>query len=176
MRKLVGIIAAAIFFIVVIQTGFTSCTKTNTVTDTVTVIKRDTVTRVDTLQLKDTAVTLEILTANPWKLLEVRALVANGPVLYLRGGSANTLNFDNEFITFNPNHTGVYTDNFGTSTTLSWNFTDATNTTLQWTWNLSTPVVITWEHLFYKNAALHYDEYYNQSGTNTLGAEIRIPK
>lgn len=172
-RKIVSVIFA-IFFCAIIQNSFTSCTKTNTVTktiiDTVTVIQKD------TLLEKDTALTAAILTANSWKIQFNRSVIGNDTFYYVRGGTSNSINFDNEYITFNTNNTGTYTDNFGTQTTFTWNFTNATNTTLSWTWNLSTPIVVFWENIYYKNGTLRYDEYSNRSGQYEESFEIRIPK
>ncbi|MBS1600059.1 MAG: hypothetical protein JST75_17670 [Bacteroidetes bacterium] len=180
MRNFFGILFLGGIFILMIQTGLVSCTKTNTVTDTVTVIRTDTVIHTDTLQKKDTVLTEAILTANPWKVQEVRALFGNNSeIFYLRGASSgNTANFDNEYITLNSDHTGLYVDNNGGASTLTWIYTtaDPANPKVIWIWNLPSPVTVTWEHVYYKNAALHYDEYYNQGGTNILTAEIRIPK
>src|SRR5579863_550825 len=158
--------------ILFLQISFSSCTKTNTVTktvtDTVTVIQKDTIN-------KDTALTAAILTANSWKIQEMRATFGGSSIYYLRGGSNNTQSFDNEYVTFNSDHTGLYSDNTGVQTTLTWNFSDATNTGLIWTWNAPpTPVLITWENLYYKNGGIHYDEFFTQQGQNEVEAAFRI--
>src|SRR5215471_18623405 len=117
---------AVLAFVFSFQIGVTSCTKTKTIIDTVTKIKVDTLiqVRVDTLKEKDTLLTAAILTANSWKAKEDRALVGSTFLYYFRGGSNNTFNLDNEYITFNANNTGVYTANDGTQSTFTWNFTD----------------------------------------------------
>ena len=161
------------------QTGMTSCTKTKTIIDTVTKIKVDTLiqVRVDTLKEKDTLLTAAILTANSWKPLEMRGLVNNTYVYYVRGGASNTQSFDNEYMTFNANGTGIYHDNAGGNTTFTWNFTDATNKKLVWIWNNPTGLItVTWENINYDDGGIRYTEYANQSGFNTLVSEIRIPK
>ncbi|MBD0332911.1 MAG: hypothetical protein ICV66_09655, partial [Chitinophagaceae bacterium] len=73
-----------IFFI--IQVGLTSCTKDK----------------------EDTTVTLKILTANAWKYQEIRGVLGNTIIYYLRGGSSNLQNFDNEYILFREDKTGLY--------------------------------------------------------------------
>jgi hypothetical protein len=145
--------------------GATSCTKTNTM------IKTDTV---DVPQ-KDTMVTAAILTANSWEAIYDRASVGGNILIYVRGAAGNTMDLDNEYITFNANNTGTYTDNSGNQTSLTWNFTDSTNTTLVWTWNLSTPVTVTWEHLSYHDDSIQYTEYYYMNGVSALSSEIRVP-
>jgi len=162
-----GVFIAMLFFALA-QTGLTSCTKTNTVTDTVTV------THIDTVLRKDTLVTAEILTANSWKVQEDRAMVANSPVFYQRGGSSNTINLDNEYITFNTDHTGLYFGADGNSYSLTWDFVNATS--IEWDWNFGPTIHVVWEHVYFKNGALHYDEYYTMGGNNVLGAIIRVPK
>ncbi|HUB62730.1 MAG TPA: hypothetical protein VL978_18575 [Puia sp.] len=162
---------AAILF--ACPTFMTSCTKTTTVT------KTDTLTTVDTVDVpeKDTMVTTGILTANPWQAIYDRASVDGTIEYYVRGGSGNTMDLDNEYITFNSNNTGTYTDNNGDQTTFTWNFTDATDSTLVWTWNVTTPATtVTWEHLFYHDGTIRYTEYYYMNGVSTLSSEIRVPK
>src|SRR5438874_8902505 len=79
-------------FLFSFQVGVTSCTKTKTIIDTVVKTKIDTViqTKTDTLQEKDTSLTAAILTANSWKLQEIRALSGSNYIFYVRGGSNNT--------------------------------------------------------------------------------------
>jgi hypothetical protein len=164
---------AAIFF--VCPTTITSCTKTNPI------IKTDTVTKTDTLTVdvpqKDTMVTAAILTANPWEAIYDRASVGGNLVIYDRGAAGNTIDLDNEYITFSANNTGTYTDNNGNVSTFTWNFTDATDSTLVWTWNVTNPAtIVTWEHLSYHDGAIQYTEYYFMNGAAVLSSEIRIPK
>jgi hypothetical protein len=172
----------ALTFLFSFELGVTSCTKTETIVDTVTKTRVDTVikVRIDTLQEKDTLLTAAILTANSWKIREDRALVGSNYVYYLRGGSTNTINLDSEYITFNSNNTGIYHDNAGGETTLTWNFTDPSNKTLVWIWNnpYATPsmITVTWENINYDDGAIRYTEYYTQSGTNILSSIVRIPK
>lgn len=144
--------------------GITACSKTTIKTDTFKV------------QEKDTTLTSAILTANSWKVQYDRASVGGNILFYQRGGSANTMSLDNEYITFKSDNTGVYTDNSGTQTSFTWHFTDATNTSIVWLWNLSSPVTVTWENISYDDNALHYTEYYSTNGTATLSMEVRIPQ
>jgi len=154
--------------------SFSSCTKTNTVIKTDTL----TVTKIDTIVHQDTLLRPEVLTANPWMLKEMVAQFGNGRIIYVRGGSHNTLDYDNEYVTFNPDHTGQYVDNTGTSTALTWEFTDSV--TIKWVWYnpyvVAGPVNITWQHVRYKNGAIYYTEFFIQDGSNELEDAIRIPK
>ena len=175
LKKMISLPVFSVFtlFLAVLQVGNTSCNKDVdpiTITDTVTVIQKDTV------AIKDTLITPAILTANPWKIEYARAIYGSGYIFYTRGETTNTQDFDNEYITFNTNGTGIYHDNAGGETTLTWRFTDSSYTKLTWTWNMPQPVVVTWENIVYKDAAVHYTEYYTQFGNNVLGSVIRIPK
>ena len=94
--------------------SFSSCTKNrNDVKDfrhhrpsVDTVWIGDTIIILDTIKVGDTIFTEEMLTAHPWKFQELRAVYGGSPVYYLRGGSSNTLNYDIEYVVFNPDHTG----------------------------------------------------------------------
>ena len=151
------------FFLMATQLSLTSCTKTTETT------KYDTVYRNETINMS-------ILTANSWKIEEIRAVSGNSVIFYQRGGTSNTQNFDNEYITFKTDGSGTYVDNTNTSYTLNWKFTDSTYSVLTYTLNLPTPLFDTWENIVYKNGAIMYDEYNDQSGTNNLSTIIRIPK
>lgn len=168
----------AICFLFLVQTSMNSCTKDDVRTDTVTTVRTDTVTVIqkDTVVEKDTLLTRAILTANAWKIQNVRALYGINYIYYVRGGTSNTQSFDNEYIQFNTDGTGVYVADNGDQTSLTWNFTDSSYTKLVWNWNLPQPVVVTWENIVYNNASISYREFYTQFGYNTLNGAIRIPK
>ncbi len=171
------IISALLFFVcAILQNSFISCTKTNTVTVTNTVTDTFTVTKNDTLVKSDTTLTVAILTANSWKLAFDRAVVGLDTFYYVRGGTANSIDYDNEYITFNTNGTGLYTHNDGSQDTFTWSFADTTNTIINWLDNSAIPTNETWENIYYKNGALHYDEYSDRTNGNELSAQIRIPK
>jgi hypothetical protein len=161
-------------FVLVFQSSITSCKKTETIIKTV--VDTITVTKTDTLQEKDTALTKAILTANPWRIQELRALFGSDYIYYLRGGSNNTQSFDNEYITFNSDNTGIYVNDAGAQTSLTWNFSDPTNRKLVWIWNLPTPVTVTWENITYDDGAIRYTEYFTQNGISVLSSGVRIPK
>jgi len=74
--------------------------------------------------------TAQILTAHPWKVLEERGVLGGAIIYYLRGGTNNTQSFDNEFVTFNSNNTGVLTINSGNSYNFPWAFGNSENTKL----------------------------------------------
>jgi hypothetical protein len=173
MKTFATLSASLIFYLLLLQTGMTSCTKEEIKTDTVTVIKKD------TIYIKDTAVSLAIITANPWKIQEDRGVVGGSLLYYLRGGSNNTQNFDNEYIVFNANKTGTHFENNGIQRPITWDFANADQTKLIWTLS-NTPATfsITWDNLRYKNKSLHFDQYYTDgnTGNHAHSHQIRIPK
>lgn len=155
------------------QASISSCSKDKTIYDTVTVIKKDTVV------IKDTVLSLAILTASPWKLQELRGVSAGNAVYYKRGGTGNTQNFDNEYYTFRTDKTGTYTDANTALHPFTWDFANDARTQLTITL-LNTPATytITWDNIRYKNANLYYDEYYRDgnTGANAHFQGIRMPK
>jgi hypothetical protein len=175
MKKVMGVsLGFGFLFLMTVQMSLSSCTKetTNTVTkyDTVTEIQKDTVVQ------KDTILSTAILTANSWKIQVIRAVSGNTVIYYLRGGTSNTQSFDNEYITFRADGTGLYVDNAGGQYSLTWQFADATFTKITYTIQYSTPLYDTWENIVYKNGAIMYDEYNTEGGTNNQSTITRIPK
>ena len=119
----------------------------------------------------------QYLTAHPWKPKEIRGVVSNFVIYYLRGGSANTQSFDNEYITFNTNNTGTYTDNTGKQSQLTWNFANTDKTKLNFTVQLTPNISnVTWEHIVYNDTLIEYDQSYTVGGTNGHSHETRITK
>ena len=160
-----------------LEGGLTSCSKDNTIYDTVTVIQTDTIT------IKDTVFTEAILTSHPWKIKELRGVNEGSILYYLRGGSANTQNFDNEFFVFNADHTGMEDNGGGFTFEVSnWQLTNSDSGPTKLTFNYKiTPAItaiITWDNIHYKNNSFYYDEYYTDNNTNKdfHGQGIRIPK
>jgi len=174
MKALIGVTSVLCFIILfTFQSSLTSCTKDKTIYDTVTVVKTDTV-------ITDTAITLQLLTANSWKMQEIRGVVGNTPLYYLRGGTTgNTDNYDNEYLTFNANKTGVYVDPAGGNHQLTWDFSNSTNTKITFVIQNPSPAAsqtVVYENLRYKNKALYFDQYWTYNGTNSHAQGMRIAK
>ena len=164
-----------LMFLSFFEVGVSSCTKDHNIYDTVTVIKKDTVI------IKDTVLTAEILASHPWKVQELRAVNEGTIEYYLRGGSSNTINFDNEYTVFNADKTGYTVDNAGYTHQISnWDLTTTDKTTLTFIF-YDTPTVtslITWDNIHYKDKNINYDDYYtnNYNGQDYHGQEIRTPQ
>jgi hypothetical protein len=123
--------------------------------------------------------TAAILTSHSWKILEERGVHGGDTLYYLRGGLHNTQSFDNEYITFNLNNSGILTINDGTQFNFTWAFANADKSKLTWT-VLNTPATytITWDNIRYKNGNLNLDQYFTDgnTGQNSHSQQIRMPK
>ena len=152
-----------------ITAALPSCTKDNTIFDTVTVIKKDTLVVKDTLVIKDSSFSEALLTAYPWKTTELRAVYGGDSIYYYKGGSNNTGGFGDfsiETYTFNGDGTGSLLDALnGTHFITNWKFATADNTKLTFfVTTTSSPssqsYLITWENIRYKNGTIYTDEYW----------------
>lgn len=152
-----------------ITTVLPSCTKDNTIFDTVTVIKKDTLVVKDTLLIKDSSFSKSLLTAYPWKTTELRAVYGGDSVYYYVGGTKNTSGFGDfaiETYTFNPDGTGSLLDALnGTHYITDWQFTNSDNTKLTFFVTTTSSAssqsyLITWENIRYKNGSIFTDEYW----------------
>jgi hypothetical protein len=175
MKKIISLCSFSFVLILVLfQFSLSSCEK-DTITETDTLV----VTKTDTLIIKDTAVTLQLLSANSWKIQEIRGVVGNTITYYLRGGSSNTDNYDNEYITFNSNKTGIYFDFNGGTHQITWDFSNTNNTKLSFVVSNPAPLTaqtVVWENLRYKNGALLFDQYWSYNNVNTHAQVVRVPK
>ena len=173
MKKICSFSGLFAIVLLIIQTGSTSCTKENIVYDTVTVIKKD------TLIIKDTAISLQLITANSWRVEEIRGVEANTILYYKRGATGNTENFDIEYITFNANKTGIYYDGVGTTHSMTWDFSNAELTKITFIVENPVPIpsqTVVYENLRYKNGALLFDQYWSYNNRNAHAQVIRTKK
>jgi len=175
-------------FIIMLQAGVSSCTKDHTIYDTVTVHKTDTldhtiydtiiVNKTDTLIIKDTAISLELLTANAWKMQEIRGVIGSEIIFYQRGGTTNTENYDNEFIRFNADNTGSLYDANGAIHQIVWAFSNEAKTKITFVVSNPAPLesqTVIYENVRYKNKALLFDQYWTYNNVNSHVQVIRIP-
>jgi hypothetical protein len=130
------------------------------------------------LIIKDTAITLQLLTGNSWKIQELRGVLGNTNVYYLRGGSSNTQNMDNDYITFKADKTGTYVDAASGTHAITWDFSNSANT--QITFVIQNPSsaseTVVYDNLRYKNGALLFDQYWTYNSVYSHAQVIRIPK
>ena len=118
-----------------------------------------------------------LLTAHPWKPKVINGVVGNTIVMYQRGGTGNTQNYDNESITFDAAKTGTYNDINGKQYPLTWDFANTDKTkltfTVQYTPNVSN---VTWDNMVFTDSLLEYNQTYSIGGVNGHSHEIRMPK
>ncbi len=183
MPRLISL-SASLFFVYFLlfgfQTSFTSCTKTTTRIDTVTLTKIDTTTTIktDTVSAADTTLTLQILTSNTWIIQYIRSVTDNTIVYYTRGGSS-TENFDAEYLLFNSNLTGTLVDPTGASHTMTWSWSNATNTQLTFITSNPSPEpsqTTIWDNLRMKGDSLLCDQYFTYLTVNSQSEVVMIPQ
>ena len=155
---------------VAITAALSSCTKEVTVEHT----KTDTL--YSNLYLP---ITVQAITANKWMLQELRGVLGGTNRYYLRGGTSNTENFDDEYIQFNADKTGSYHDQSGATRSITWSFDNADNThlTIYYT-NTPANFNVYWDNIRLKDKKLYFDTYYTDGNLhlNEHSQDIRIPK
>jgi hypothetical protein len=124
-------------------------------------------------------VTIDILTANPWKIKEDRGVVGGSLMYYSRGGSNNVESFDKEYIVFNADKTGTHYYNDGGKTNFTWKFANNEQTKIIWSVrNTPASFDLVWDNIRYKNNNLYLDQYYTDgnTGNHSHSQQIRMPK
>jgi len=145
-------LSIALFVLFGFQTTFTSCTKTTTHYDTVTVTKTDTTVKTDSVSLTDTAVTVQLLTTNPWELQYTRmvSVIVSSTIpevaLTMKILMPNTsllVRILRDFV-----------DPTGTSHSFTWSWTNATNTQITLIISTGIPLLpaetVVWDNLRFK--------------------------
>lgn len=121
-----------------------------------------------------TATVEEILTANSWKLDEIRFLQNNSPFYYKRRVTSDPYSFNTETIKFNRDKTGIYSAG-GIEYRVTWDFDNPEKTRIRYIVNYTTPLTVTWENIVLTESSLRYTEYYNRRGQHSLAVATRIP-
>ena len=141
-------------------------------------------TKVEVQNITDTLyteipITISTITANKWMIEETKSVLGGNIVYYLRGGSSNTINFDDEHYKFNVDFTGSHQEDNTIQRPITWSFLNAENTKLiiHFT-NTPANFDVIWENIRTKNSKLYYDEYFTDgnTGKNSHGQFIRIFK
>lgn len=158
--------SALILFCTIINT---SCKKEN---------QTQIINNTDTLYI-DTPITTALISSRKWMIEEMRAVYGGSIVYYLRGGSTNTQNFDDEYYQLNSDLTGGHQETSIFQRPVTWNFLNANNTKLViHLTNTPANFDVIWDNIRIKNGKLYYDEYFTDgnSGLNSHGQYRRIPK
>lgn len=129
-----------------------------------------------TEQPEQTVNVREVLTKQPWKLKEIRALLGNTLSYYLRDGQSNSANFDKEYISFKTDNTGTYFNGDSAYNITSWNFKDAALSIVVYSVAYRGDTIpVTWEHLKVTADSLSYSEFFTKNGQTALSVATRIP-
>ena len=118
----------------------------------------------------------QILTSTPWKIAEITAAIGNLTYYYNRGGSANTVNFDNEYIVFRIDNTGTYAEDVGSRAEFTWSFSNTAKTKITLTGQLLPSSTIYWEDVVLTDTSLKYNERYTVLNVFSSATVERIPK
>jgi hypothetical protein len=121
------------------------------------------------------------LSNTEWQMEEIRFIQQNTPYYYKRGSAReNNMNFDNDFIRFNFDGTGIYHQSDGTEYQLKWRFVDDQKTGIEYTlenFRDQKPVTVHWEQIQMTNKTIKYIEFYTlTNGTNSLANVTRTAK
>ena len=141
-------LALTVFALSIALFQMTSCTKSNAQTKTDTVY-----------QCPQGLTQTQLLTAHTWKASEIRIQLANNTTeYYLRGGTANSVNYDTDSLKFNSNNSGTYFY-MGSQFTTTWNFTDAQQTKMTLVINSPTIQTFYLENIFLSDTYFCYSQY-----------------
>ena len=116
----------------------------------------------------------ELLTAQTWKADEVRVQFSNGTAqYYLRGGTANTIDYDSDSLKFNTDNTGVYYYS-GSQYTTTWNFINSDKSKMTLIINYPVPLTANLENVTLTDTYFSYSQYVT-SGISYLASVRRLP-
>ncbi len=161
MKQINSLLAIAFTVIFVLFLGLSSCSKDDLDQNRVA-------NATDTLYV-DMPITTDMLCGDSLQIEEVRGVRGCSVLYYNRGAGgslANTESFDNEFIKFHPNNTGLYHQDNGIERVITWSFLNPENTKLIISFtNTPASFDVIWENIRYKNGKWYFDEYYTDGNT-----------
>lgn len=117
-----------------------------------------------------------LLTEHAWQATHVWAQISNTQLFYERGNSLSTLKLEIEYIKFNKDGSGIYSDNHGVTSPLQWHFTDSAKTKLTFTVQFLPPATSNWDILLLTEKRLEYVQRCIQGTTSLMSFEQRVPK
>ena len=115
------------------------------------------------------------LTAVAWRVDESRVIDGNNMLYYKRGGQENTINFDNDFYTFNSDNTGIYSFN-GQDYKFNWKYLDAEKTKMEIIILYPSPLIVNLENIMLTTTAFKYTRFQKINGLNVVAIESRTIK
>lgn len=118
----------------------------------------------------------EYLTQHAWAMEELTQVENNALIYYKRGGSTNTANYDNDYLSFNTNGTGNYSPTTGQNRAITWQFTNAEKTKLTIVITFSPTVILTLKCTELELSDTRFfcvNQYTNASGQPVLASVYR---
>ncbi len=115
------------------------------------------------------------LTGVTWKMEESRVMDGNNMLYYKRNAAENTINFDEDFYTFNNDNTGTYNYN-GQGYKFTWKYLGMENAKIEMIILYPTPLIVNFENLTVTGTSLKYTRMQKVNGQNFVAIETRTIK
>ncbi len=106
---------------------------------------------------------------------EIRYIQNNRISYYKRGSLNNNINYDDAYIKFNQDGTGL-TRWGGDTYSFTWKFSNIDHKNLTYTLSNNPSFTVNWEGISYSDTLIKYTEYYTYQGVNSLAQASRTPK
>lgn len=113
------------------------------------------------------------LTENTWKMDESRVIEENNMKYYKRGGTENTIDFDNDMYKFDTDNTGIYFYN-GQQYKFNWKYLNAEKTKMEMIIQYPTPLIVNLENIMVTANSLKYTRLQKVNGVNYVAIESRV--
>jgi len=116
-----------------------------------------------------------------WEMQEIRFLYDNDRYYYQRDNYAESnMNFDNDYIIFNCEGTGIYHQGNNIDYKIQWHFIESKKNAIEFTiskFRNNSDLVVNWENIDQSSNQIKYTEYYShKNGLHCLGYGIRMSK
>ncbi len=115
------------------------------------------------------------LTGVTWKVDESKVIDGKSMLSYKRGAAENTINFDNDFYTFNTDNTGIYSFN-AQDYKFNWKYLDGEKTKMEIIILYPSPLIVTLENITLTASSLKYTRFQKVNGLNFVAIESRTIK
>jgi CarboxypepD_reg-like domain len=115
------------------------------------------------------------LTGVTWKMDESRVIDGNKMFYYKRGGTENSINFDEDLYKFNTDNTGIYYFN-GQEYKFTWKYLDAGQSKMEMIIQYPTPLIVNFENVSVSGSVLKYTRMQKVNGETLVAIETRTVK
>jgi len=118
----------------------------------------------------------DLLVDKNWYASDITFVSGDFLRYYKRGGSGNTWDFTNDYISFKRDGTGTYQNLPGSTFNISWQFIDAAKTRIRFTIfdydkgvrKPGTNLVVNWQNVLISANAIEYSEIYTNSDSKSI--------